>query len=138
MPPRSFEIVAYQNRTIDFSASLYQADGVTGVVLVSGDVVRFKLSYGTGLPLLDLSSDAPNANGSGVTINDLGGETLGKPAVVTIRLAQADLLSIVGPYTFDAEILVVDVTETDPLDAIKSVQLGIVHVLRTPAGAIGL
>jgi hypothetical protein len=138
MAPRSFEINVYQNRTIDFSASLYEADGVTGVVLEDADVVRFKLSWGTGAPLLDLSTDGPNANDSVVTVNDLGGSPEGAPAKVTIRMAQADLQSVVWPGAFDAEISVVDATETAPFDAIKSVQLGIVHVLRTPGGLISI
>jgi hypothetical protein len=138
MAPRSFEIVAYQNRTIDFSAELFEADGVTGVVLQDADTVRFKLSYGTGAPLLELSTDGPNTNDSSVTVNDLGGNPEGAPAKVTIRMAQVDLKTVVWPGTFDAEISVVDATETSPFDAIKSVQLGIVHVLRTPGGTITL
>ena len=132
----SFEVIAYRNRTIDFQGSLFQADGTTGIALQATDVVRFKMGRGdAAVPDLDLkgsqASPSPTPNGSGVTVDQIT-----SPAQYTVRLAQGDLTSL-APGTYDAEVGVVDDSETAPVDAFKPVEVGVVHVIGQMAGDVG-
>lgn len=129
----TFEQLAYKTRTQDFSISLYEADGTTGVGLESGDRVRVKIGRGdAATPTLDLVSGTATANGSKVTVNSLV-----SPAAITLRLAQGDLaLMRLGPY--DVNVLVVDDSETAPADAIKHAQYGVLHVVGSLGGNVSL
>jgi hypothetical protein len=127
MPSSSFEINLYQGRTISYTVALFQQDGVTPVILVSGDTVRFSISIGTGLPSLDLSNDTPTSNGSVVTVTNLN------PGTVTIKFCQGDT-ALLYDVTYDAELRVVDATDSD---LVKTVELGVVHVIPTSKAAIG-
>jgi|15BtaG_2_1085339.scaffolds.fasta_scaffold01178_6 hypothetical protein len=119
-----------KRRTDDYEFVIYESDKTTAVVLNSGDVVRFKLYRQDGTISLDIDSAAATANGSLVTVDDLD------PATVTVRFAQDDTSGlIVGDY--DGELLIVDDSETSPLDAIKVAAYGIVKVLKSGSGDVG-
>ncbi len=124
----AFEVHAYAGRTRDFTVPIFEADGTTSIALVSGDVVRCKVGRGTATPDLDIDSVAALAGGSFVTIDVLD------PASVTVRLAQADTLSLSGIY--DVEVSVVDDSETAPADAIKAAEKGSIGFSPAPAGDI--
>lgn len=129
-----FNITAFKGRTTDYQFTLYQSDGVTGVVLDSGDVVRFKLGthFGsTGLSL-DLDSVAATTNGSGVTINQSTA-----PAKATVRFAQADMSGL-KDRVYLGEISVTDNSETAPADAIKHAEAGTVYVQASMGGDVGV
>jgi len=57
------------------------------------------------------------------------------PASVTVRLAQGDTSDMEGAY--DAEVLVVDDSETAPADAIKAAEYGVLHVYPSQSGDVG-
>lgn len=130
-PSRSFQLLAYRGRTKDYSVKLYEQDGVTAFTLAVTDVVRFKMSLGTGLPVLDLRSGAATAFGSKVTV------TAVSPAEAVVRLAQGDL-ALLEPGVYDAEVIVVDDSETAPADAAKCVEIGVVCIIPTAGGDLGL
>ncbi|MGE3314009.1 MAG: hypothetical protein AB7O26_02755 [Planctomycetaceae bacterium] len=128
----SFEIAFARNRTVDKIVRIFEPDGITPVVLAAADAVRFKLYRRNGAaPLADITSSAPTENGSRIIIDDLD------PATVTLRLAQGDTEPI-EPGIYDAEICVVDDSETAPADAIKQAEHGVVHILGTAGGDLGL
>jgi hypothetical protein len=128
----SFEIAFARNRTADKLVRIYEPDGVTPVVLAAEDRVRFKLyRRNAATPLVDVVSTDPTPNGSRLVVDSLD------PATVTLRLAQGDTAAI-EPGIYDAEICVVDDSETAPADAIKQAEHGVVHVLGTAGGGIGL
>lgn len=126
MPTTFGPLVVGQNRTREFTASIFEQDGITPVILASGDHVRFKVSYGTGLPLLDLIDTSTTSSGSGVTIES------NSPASVQITLAQGDTAEMLGVY--DAELGVVDAVDSNYF---KQVMTGVVVVTATPGGNIG-
>lgn len=127
-----FEILAYQNRTVDFSISLYESDGATGIALATADVVRVKIGRGDGAPSLDLASGSPTANGSTITI-----DSRLAPSAATLHLAQADLADLtIGPN--EIEIIIVDTGETAPENALKRAQMGVLQVIGTMGGEAGL
>lgn len=128
---RSIRLSALQGRTRDFTLTLYEADGTTGVALAAEDVVRVKIGLRGATPLLDLDSVAATSNGSLVTITSIVA-----PAVCTLRLAQGDLSSLF-PGAYDLEVSVVDDSETAPADAIKSATQGVLHVLPSMGGDVG-
>jgi hypothetical protein len=128
----SFEIALSKNRTCDTSIAILEADGKTPIVLASTDVVRFKMfRRDQAVPLLDLDTVTPSAAGSGITVDQL------EPARVTLRVAQADT-AVLDLGTYDAEVDVVDDSETLPPKAIKLADHGIVHLLATGGGSIGI
>jgi len=129
----AFEVVAEAGRTVDFTVTLKTVSG--GYLVLAGtDVVRCKVGRGTGAPDLDLDSVAATANGSVVTVDEVGdGSTT--YAQVTVRLAQGDTGSLFGAYT--AEVAVIDDSETAPADAIKTCEIGAIHFLATPGGDVG-
>ena len=128
-----FNITAYKGRTTDFQFTIYQADGVTGAALDSGDVVRFKMGTSFGVaPSLDIDSVAPTTNGSLVTINQSTA-----PAKATIRFAQADM-ALLKDRVYLGELSVVDNSETAPADAIKHAQEGTVYVQSSLGGDVGV
>jgi hypothetical protein len=128
----SFEFTVTRNRTADKLVRIYEPDGVTPVVLAAADAVRFKLfRRNAATPLVDVVSTSPTASGSRLVVDSLD------PATVTLRLAQGDTASI-EPGVYEAEICVVDDSETNPADAIKQAEHGVVHVLGSAGGGVGL
>jgi hypothetical protein len=125
----AFEVHAYAGRTVDFTVPIFEDDGSTAIVLAASDVVRCKVGRGTATPDLDIDSVAALSGGSLVTVDTLD------PASVTVRLAQADTLSLSGIY--DVEVSVVDDSETAPADAIKAAEKGSIGFSPAPAGDIG-
>jgi hypothetical protein len=89
------------------------------LTLLAGDIVRVKIGR-CGKVTLDLSSAAATANGSVVTKTTLS------PAQCNLRLAQADMAALQGPY--DCEVLVSDSTESSPNYAAKTAAQGIIQV----------
>lgn len=129
-----FNLTVFKNRTTDYQFTLYQSDGTTGIVLDSGDVVRFKLGthFGsTGLSL-DVDSVGATANGSVVTINQSTA-----PAKATVRFAQGDM-SLLKDRVYLGELSVVDNSETAPADAIKHAEAGTVYVQSALGGDVGV
>lgn len=124
------EINAYQNRTIDFTGTLLQADGTTALALAAGDKLRVKIGVTGNTPLIDMVSPTETASGSSVTI------TATSPAAYALHLAQGDMTMAPGAY--DIEIIVIDSAEDDPANAAKqAVDYGIIHVIGTQAGTLG-
>ena len=131
----SFQILSEKGRTVDFSISLYENDGTTSVTLAATDVVRFKMGRRDGVkPDLDLLSGVVTANGSTVTIDETGTSPV---ASVTVRMAQADTSGLIAGM-YDAEVLVVDDSETAPANAIKHFERGTVSMQESLGGSIGL
>ncbi len=131
----SFFVRFNKNRTSDDTVTLFETDGTTSITLAATDVVRFKIyRRDQATPLLDLDSDAASANGSSITVEELGPSTA---AVVTIRIAQADAL-LLDPGVYRGEVSIVDDSETAPANAIKHAEDGVVTVLGTGGGDIGL
>lgn len=123
----SFELLAYANRTTDFTVALFETDGTTPLVLGASDAVRCKIGR-RGAVVLDLRSGTPTANKSLVSIEHTD------PASATLRLAQADTAALAG--TYDAEVLVVDAAETQPANAVKAAQYGVLHVYPSQDGGV--
>ena len=118
----AFEFTVYA-RTNDFQFTL-RDDNNEGVAIEAGDVVRFKLGRGdNSVPDLDLRSGGATANGSTITVDQTTA-----PAKATVRIAQDDVADLV-PGTYRGELLLVDDSETAPVDAIKHAALGVVYVI---------
>ncbi len=129
----SFEWTIYQNRTAKRIVNLFESDGTTGVALAATDVVRFKMGRRIGsAPDLDLDTVAPTVNASGVDV-----VTNPAPAQVRVTLAQADLTSLV-PGVYNAEVIVVDDSEPSPANAALVASIGVVNLIGSMAGDIGL
>jgi hypothetical protein len=127
----SFEITVPRRRTCDKSVAIFEADGSTPIVLEATDAVRFKMyRRDQGIPVLEVDSGSATANGSRITVEDLD------PARVTLRIAEGDTADL-NPGTYDAEIAVVDDSETSPADATKLADSGVVHLLATGGGTLG-
>lgn len=127
----SFEILAHKSRTNDFTIELKDADGAVVNIAVS-DVVRFKVFKREGTtPVMDIDEVAPTALGSVVT------RVTSTPAVVTVRLAQGDL-ELIHSATYRGECGVVDDSETAPADAIKPASIGLVNIVGSGGGDIGI
>lgn len=126
----------FAGRTNDFTASIYKADGEPCAISAT-DVVRFKLSrrHG-GAPLLDVDSVAATANGSLLTVTALGVDDV-SPATVLLRLAQGDTQGL-APGVYLGEFALVDDSETNPANAIKTFGRGQVHVHASASGDVGL
>ena len=123
-----FTLTVYRNRTVANTVTLYQADGTTGVALVSGDKVRLKAYRRNGAtPVLDMVSGAALSGGSSITITSLT-----SPATATVTFDQDDTTSL-DPGTYSCEILVMDSADGS---RIKHAQQGILYLL--PAGAGGV
>ncbi len=124
-----FSVTIYKNRTCDYTVPLDQVDG-TDVVLGATDVVRFKVwRRDAATPDLDIDSVAALSGGSLVTIDNIA------TGATTVRFGQGDTSSM-DPGVYNAEVSVVDDTETNPLDAIKIAEHGIVHLLGSGGGEI--
>jgi hypothetical protein len=130
----TFRAHVHRNRTRDFTVPIYESDGSTAVALAADDVVRIKIGTNLETPLLDLSSIEPTDNGSSITFTPAGN-------TATVRLAQGDLLAICqaapGEMAFDAEVDVVDNSETAPANAIKHAEYGVVFIHPTQGGETG-
>ena len=129
----SFEIKAYANRTVDFTVTLKTNSGGY-LQLQASDVVRVKVGR-VGTVELDLDSAAASANGSSVTVDEVG-DGSATHASVTVRLAQGDLDGMQG--TYDISVSVCDDSETSPVNAIKCAEVGVLSVIPTMNGDIGL
>ena len=128
----SFLMVAYRNRTRDFTVYVKSPSGGY-VILANDDIVRVKI-HRNNTVILDLDNNA-TSNGSYSQISNQGnGSTVHAQAI--LRLAQSDLSSLKG--TYDVEISVVDNSETAPANAIKSVETGVLEIIETPGGDIGV
>lgn len=121
----SFVLKAHADRTQDFTITLLQNDKSI-LVLAAADVIRVKIGKAGDTPELDLDSVDPTASGSSVVIDTLD------PASTTLRLAQGDIADLKG--TYDIEINVVDDSETLPADAIKTVGVGVLHIIVSQGG----
>lgn len=121
----SFEIVAVRNRTINYSGTLYEADGTTAISVTAGSVARFKAwRRNNTTPNLDLDSVGATGSGSVLTISSAGAWTL--------KIAQGDTSDLV-PGVYDAEISLVDAGDSN---RIKSAELGTLHILESGGGDI--
>ena len=118
-------LTAYQNRTNDFTGTLS-----TSVTLAVTDRLRFKMGRReAATPSLDLVEDTVTANGSRVDVTDA------TTKAYSLRLAQGDLASLTtGVY--DAELLLVDDSETAPADAIKVSDHGVLYLLPQMGGNV--
>jgi len=124
----SFHIHAWKNRTRDFDVQLYESDGTTEVILAADDVVRFKVGRGSGTPSLDLNSFEIESGGSKVTFT---------PGTNDVCVRIGNDTSGITPGNYDAEISVVDNSETAPADAIKHVEYGVFSLHKTQGGEVG-
>lgn len=124
--PTTFQLIVGQNRTKEWTASIFEQDGVTPAVLVSGDYVRFKVSMGTGLPLLDLVSGTVTPNGSTIIVESLS------PASVQVKIAQGDTEDWAASV-YDAELGIVDAVDSNYF---KTAMIGTVVVVATAGGNI--
>jgi len=129
----SFESKAYAGRTLDLTVTI-KTDSGGYLQLAADDVVRVKIGR-VGAVALDLDSVAATANGSVVTVDEVG-DGSATHATVTVRLAQGDLTGLRGTYSM--EILVVDNSETAPADAVKAAEIGVLHIIPTQDGDVGL
>lgn len=131
----SFQILSEKGRTVDFAILLFEDDGTTSVTLAATDVVRFKMGRRDGTkPDLDLLSGVVTANGSTVTVDQTG---TSPTAQVTVRMAQADTAGLIAGM-YDANVLVVDNSETAPANAIKHFESGTVMLQESLGGSIDL
>lgn len=130
-----FNVVAYAGRTKDFTVLIKTASGGY-LQLAATDTVRLKVGRGSQTtPTLDILSGTATANGSSVTI-DQRGDGSATHCQVTVRLAQGDTSSLLGEY--QAEVLVVDDSETAPADAVKAAEYGLINVIASMAGNVDL
>lgn len=125
----SFLIHIRNRRTRQYAIDLFESDGSTAVVLAADDVVRIKIGANGETPTLDLSSITPTENHSKVTF------TAGTNDVV-LTLAQDDVAAL-GVGAFDVEVAVVGNSETEPPNAIKHAESGVLFVHPVPGGEVG-
>lgn len=130
----SFEILAFRGRTTDYRGAIYASDGSTPVQIHEDDVVRFKAGRSEGDPLIELASGEVEEGGSTVIVDSVGSSS--EPARYTVRLSEVEL-SDVPPGTYDAEVLLVDVSEVSPPSATRMVDVGVLHVVESLGGAVG-
>ena len=112
-------MTAYRRRTASFDVTITEADG-TAVVLTVGDAIRLKIGRAGSVPLLDLTSDAPSANGS----------TLTAANPTRLYLTQADATA--SPGVYDVEVSVVDASD----GKIKHADSGVFALHETPLGGV--
>jgi len=124
-----FEVFVIRGRTSYDVITLYEADD-NGLTLNSGDVVRFKAwRRNAATPDLDIDSAAALSGGSVVQVNQTA-----SAAVVTLLVAQGDTEGL-GVGAYDAEVSVVDSGDSN---RIKVAEQGILHVLDSGGGDLGL
>jgi hypothetical protein len=139
----AFEITCGAGRTKDFTGSVLKDDGVTAYVLAASDKLRIKIGVGGAVPLLDLVSGTPTANGSQLTITNRG-QAANPPTVPVavagtwnLHLAQGDT-ALINAGAYDMEIHVVDSTDTAPANSERlNVQPGVIHFLTEMLGSTG-
>lgn len=120
MTTDSILIRARQNRTADYTLTLYESDGTTPVNLAADDNCRVKIGRGTGTP--DIEADKDGVNGGQKTSWTAGNN------VVTLHLVPADTADM-EPGAYDVEIIVVD-----EQDSVKHVQEGVFSLSPTMGG----
>lgn len=131
-----FEVVAGRTEILSWDAKLVDAaDGKTQVAMANDDHVRFKLAATAGgVPVLDLVSSAPTANGSAVGIVSRGSASA--LATGTVTLAQVDTASLSGLRYF--ELLHIDVSESsNPDKRNKIICRGQINFLDEQGGTLG-
>jgi putative hemolysin len=128
-------IILEVGRTVDYEFEIYKSDN-TAQEISATDVVRFKLFTTNGTIALDLDSVDSDVD-SRVTINDLGDEAAGEPAIATVRFGQSDT-AILSLGEYNGEILHVDDSEANPADALKRIAHGRVRVVAAGGGDTGL
>jgi hypothetical protein len=127
---------AHAGATADFRMKLFSS-GKSPAAISPTDVVRFKLKPSAdAAPQIELSTIAPLAGGSVVTVVNLGIEGT-TPAEVKVRLAQADTLGLT-PGEWWGILGLVDDSETGPDDAFKVVGEGPILLKPAPGGSLGL
>ena len=129
----SFELHQPRGRTRDHQIVLYETDGSTGILMESTDVLRVKIFRGNSqTPDLELFDISDTSNDSGITITQRSA-----PATATLRIAQADTENLpLGVYEVD--IIVVDDSESAPVDAAKQAMGGLLYLTGTGGGDLGL
>lgn len=129
-----FLIDMLKNRTRFFTINLFEADGVTEVLLASQDVVRIKIIRGDHL-YIDLSSEYESSGTTdGSTVQFSAGTN-----VINVRISQGETADM-APGIYDFEINVVDASDVDATGAIaiKHVQNGTFNLLPSGSGPIDL
>ena len=129
----SYEHHQPSGSTREHEIKLYETNGTTGIGLASTDKVRVKIFRGNNqTPDLDLVDGTVTANGSTLTIDQRTA-----PTTVTLRVAQADTASLpLGVYEVD--IIVIDDSETAPVDAAKQAMGGLLYLTGSGGGNLGL
>jgi hypothetical protein len=128
----AFLLTVYKNRKREYTISLYETDGTTSITLAVTDVVRLKIyRRDAATPVLDLDSAAASANGSVITVDQLGPSPV---ASVTATFDQADLL-LLEPGVYSCE---VDVVDDSDGDKILHANTGVIQVMPTGGGDIAL
>lgn len=131
----SFAFTLHKGRTSDHTILLYESDGSTSITLAADDEVRVKVwRRDQATPDLDIDSAANSSNGSGITIDELG---TSPTAQVTLRISEGDTSSL-SPGVYDAEVSVADASESNPANALKHVEMGVVYLLATGGGDSGV
>lgn len=125
----SFELFFHKNRTGYQSITLYEADD-NGLTLAANDEVRLKVyRRDQATPLLDIDSIGALAGGSLISITQTA-----SAATATLLVAQGDI-SAAALGSYSAELSVIDSADSN---RIKVAEQGIVHILGTGGGDIGL
>lgn len=114
------ELIGYVRRRMIFEVTITDVDGNI-VPLVAGDVVRVKIGHPPAVPILDLESTGPTANGSTVTFSN--------PATVVIDADDMATLDV-GNWTIEAALY--QAAQGETLHAVD----GTLTVLATMAGDI--
>lgn len=110
----ALNIVAYRNRKCTRTLTITESDG-TAAVIASQDTVIARIGRGSEI-VLTISSAAPTANGSSLTVAN--------PS--TLVLAAGDMN--MAPGSYDMDLLIKDYSESD---AEKAVERGVLTVLET-------
>ena len=129
--PQRSDIV--QGRTRDWTIDLYQADGVTPLVISALDNVRAKLWATDGAsPAIEAESLTPGT--SFVTVNSVGVVNT-TPARVTIRWDNTDTAGLTAGSVYKWELLLVDQSDgSEP----KTICMGTCLVRGAATGDVGL
>lgn len=109
----------FRRRTGTYDLTIANAAGAE-VVIAAGDAIRLKIGRAGSVPLLDLTSDAPSANGSTLTAAN--------PS--RLYLTQTD--ATLAPGVYDLELTVVDASDA----RIKHADSGVFALHETPLGGV--
>ena len=112
-------ILAQKNRKLIRDVSIEDADGNT-ITVVAADTVQLKIGRSGKLPSLNVSSDAPTANGSQIELNHT-------PGTHRVSIAAADM-DLLEPGVYSFELSLVDSADDD---AVKHVDYQVMVVQAT-------